>query len=191
MRDKKLVVISLVGPSAAGKTSIINLLKDEFEVLSEKYMDLNKFKLDNRLLLSKWTYIDYWYNNIFQAKNDQIEVLITDRCPFDTCAYVYEKSDELFAILEECSSELLNKNIELKTILVTSDFEILESRIKSRIKKESRREFYNEKDRGHNRRAYDFYQKNINYWNNTINTSGMTLSEVKDELQRTIKTLLV
>lgn len=183
---KKLTVLSLVGPSASGKSTVLSKLRTKHKVLEEKYMDLNKFKLDNRLLTSKWAYLNYWFDNILSAKKEGVELIITDRCPFDTCAYVTNHSEELFKILSESFNELNNLGIVLKTILITADFETLQTRINTRIKVEKDREFYNEKNTIHNQNAYNFFESKINCWDYVVDSTLIDQNDVKKKIDEII-----
>lgn len=186
---KGLTVLSLIGPSASGKSTVLNQLRDKHEVLEEKYMDLNKFKLDNRLLISKWAYLNYWLNNIILAKNEGLKFIITDRCPYDTCAYVTNHSEELFKILLESFNELNKIDIDIKTILMTADFDTLQERIDVRIQVEKNREFYNEKNTIHNQNAYNFFKSKKSYWDYIVDTTLMTKNDVEKSIDEIILNL--
>jgi len=179
-------VYCLVGPSAAGKSTALKLLSDNYKVLEERYMDLNIFNLDNRLILSKWKYIDYWFSSILEAKKKGYENLITDRCPFDTCAYISNMKNELFNCIDESFKEILHLGISTKFILINADFDELERRINNRILLEKDRVNYNELDQEHNRRAYDFFIEKRNIWDAEINTSDNKPADVVEKIEKII-----
>ncbi|MEX0811585.1 MAG: hypothetical protein WD048_05155 [Chitinophagales bacterium] len=164
-------VYSLVGPSAAGKSTAIKKLSVEYNVLDLNYMELNTFNLDNRLMVAKWKYIDYWFSSILESKRNGIEHLLTDRCPIDTCAYVSKGEDYLLYCLTQTFEELKKLGINMYFILITADLHVLENRIKDRIKREANRINYNELNKFHNKKAYDFFSRNKNLWNSIIDTS--------------------
>ncbi len=171
-------VICLVGPSAAGKSTALQTLSIEYTTLKEKYMELNVFHLDNRFMVSKWKYIDYWFSCILQANKDGKRLIITDRCPFDTCAYVSNGQSSLFNCLKRSFQELEELGIYTKFILVTAEFNILENRIRERIEKDPNRINYNELDKSHNRKAYNFFLQKKDLWNNIIDTSNIQPNDV-------------
>lgn len=184
--ENNLLVLSLVGPSGAGKSTVLNSIKSRNNILEEKYMELNKYKLDNRLVISKWTYIDYWFDSIMQAKGQNVKLLITDRCPYDTCAYVSNNSDELFKIISRSFHELEELGIIIKTVLVTGEFEDLQTRIVSRMKVEKQREFYHESNIEHNLKAYNFFKSKEGNWDYIINTTNMTKNIVEEKINEII-----
>jgi len=171
--DSKLIVISFIGPSAAGKSTAMKQLKENYQVLEERYIELNEHKIDNRLVLSKWGYIQYWFNEVLKAKNRGTQLIITDRCPIDTCAYVSHNSKELLEVIKTSFDELKRLNILVNKILVTCNFEELQDRIYNRLKDDQRRIDYNEGDIEHNRRAYNFFIENISLWDDVIDTSNI------------------
>jgi len=149
-------------------------------------MELNKYKLDNRLVMSKWSYINYWFDSIMQAKKRNVKLLITDRCPYDTCAYVSNNSDELFSIISRSFNELKELGIIVKTVLVTGEFEDLQTRIVARMKVEKQREFYHESNIEHNLRAYNFFKSKEDNWDYIINTTNMTKDIVEEKINEII-----
>lgn len=181
-----MIVISFMGPSAAGKSTALKSLKSKYEVLPEKYMDLNKHDLDNRLVVSKWSYYDYWFSGILDAHKKGVDLIITDRCPLDCCAYIYDGRDELYIITKAAISELNSLGINHYKVLVKADFSVLEKRIHIRLEKEKRRKKYNENDKEHNRKAYDFFESKINDWDFVIDTSKKSPSLVVEAFEETI-----
>ena len=188
--SKKLNIVSFVGPSGSGKSSAIKEVVSEYKVLPEKYMELNQHGLDNRLMLSKWAYINYWFDNVLLAKTSKIDLLLTDRCPLDTCAYVRNGSQELLQVLQLSIDELMERDIFVKKILVTADFEILQTRIENRLKIDRRRVDYNEENIAHNRRAYDFFANNEYLWDRKIDTCDISKMEVLAVIKKTIESII-
>lgn len=175
-----LTVISFVGPSGSGKSTAMKALCTHYEVLQERYIALNRYSLDNRLLLSKWAYIQYWFDGVLEARGREASMLLTDRCPLDTCAYVREKQSELVQVLETSISELKQIGIAVRTVLATAPFDILQARIESRLGSEPERLSYNEASIEHNRRAYDFYSDYKRLWDRTIDTSKVSKAQLPE-----------
>jgi hypothetical protein len=99
--QRTMLIVALTGPSAVGKTSVTRLLAEKFDVLHESYMEQNVHGLDNRHVISKWAYIGAWFDSIYRRASAGCHVLLTDRSPYDTCAYV---DHELSASLEWCAA---------------------------------------------------------------------------------------
>jgi predicted ATPase len=176
--SQSLTVISFVGPSAAGKSTALNALAQNYHVLQERYVELNRHQLDNRLVLSKWAYIHYWFDAVLQAQNDGITFLLTDRCPLDTCAYVRDERSTLLAVLITSMNELAALGITVRKVLTTAPFDVLKARILSRLTTSPERICYNEADDAHNRYAYDFYSQQASLWDRVIDTSEFSQSAV-------------
>ncbi len=170
-QSHNLTIISFVGPSGSGKSTAMQMLASKYQILQERYMELNRHQLDNRLMLSKWAYIQYWFDSVLQSKANGDTLLLTDRCPLDTCAYVREGRFELLNVLTTSINELSALGISVQKVLVTAPFDILQTRINLRLKTDTRRLSYNEEDVEHNRRAYEFYSENAQLWDRIIDTS--------------------
>jgi hypothetical protein len=143
----RLIVVSFVGPSGSGKTSAMKQLVERYSVLEERYMELNRFEIDNQLVTSKWAYFSYWFTGIFDAQKKGTELILTDRCPLDCCAYLSSDNTHLKEVLKMSFGELNALNILHYMVLVTADFNILQARIKSRLMIESNRANYHEEYR--------------------------------------------
>lgn len=180
-------VVAFVGPSAAGKTTALRALSDRYSLLPERYMELNRHSLDNRYVVSKWAYINYWFDGVLQANADRKELLLTDRCPLDTCAYVRSSQRELLAIIETAFDELRTTGIQIQLILLIAPFELLQQRIEKRLEIETKRQLYNEADTEHTRRAYDFYLSQEDRFDATIDTSMVSQGDLPDACESALK----
>lgn len=184
--DKQLTVFSLVGPSGSGKSTLLRELARNYPVLEEKYMELNRFGLDNTLCLSKWGYINYWFNSVLEAREVD-KLLITDRCPYDTCAYVKNGAGALRTLVQNSFDDIRGIGVRSVLVLLTGDFSHLEERISMRLRAEPERLKYHEGEREHNRRAWQFFVDNERLWHYTIDSTEMTLQEVYEEVVRIIQ----
>lgn len=186
---QQLTVVSFVGPSGAGKSTAMKILAKKYSVLDERYMELNRHHLDNRLMLSKWAYNQYWFDGVLQAQADGKALLLSDRCPLDTCAYVREGRSALLEVVMQSIRELLERNVTVRKVLVIAPFDVLQARILDRLKRETGRVHYNESDAEHNKRAYDFYCENADIWERVIDTSTINEGELFSAFESTILAL--
>ena len=183
-----MMIIALSGPSGSGKSTIIKELASEYNVLYEKYIPLNVHSLNNRHILSKWKWIGYWFDNVFEFASKNCKLLITDRSPIDTAAYVDNGETILLPAVKSSLEELSNYGHEFRSILITSDIDILIERIKARIADEPKRLSYHEMDIDFSKRVFDFFtQQKI--WQATFNTSRCTLKEATLSVTKSIKEL--
>lgn len=186
----KLIVISFIGPSGVGKTTALNALGNRYNVLKEKYMELNIHGLDNRLMLSKWNYINNWFNEILKYRESGINTLLTDRSPIDPCAYVRNDSKSLLRTILTSYDEMSEMEIYIKKIYVTCDFEVLQERVTKRLENETQRLKYNEDKREHNLRAFEFYENNREYWDDSIDTTKLDEEETVAAFESIISVML-
>jgi thymidylate kinase len=182
-------VVSLVGPSGAGKTTVLKKLKSNYTTNKEMYMELNRHSLDNRLVVSKWLYVGNWFDQILEHFHSGKKLVITDRSPLDTCAYVSNDATVLLELVLSSFNELSKLGIEFKTILVTGDFDILQGRINARLKLEPARLEYNEDNTTHNKNAHDFYVNNQNLFTAMIDSTKTTPEEQASEIDCLIQKL--
>jgi len=141
-------------------------------------METNLFKIDNRLILSKWYYSGLWFNRILESKQNDEKALLIDRCPLETAAYVTH-SDLLFPALISTFKELEDLGFKFIFIYIKSSYETLKARILNRIESEPERISYNELNDEHNKRAFDFYKKNESLWNYTIENESLLEDPLK------------
>jgi thymidylate kinase len=166
-----MLVIILSGPSGAGKTTVLRSLASEFTTQPERYMELNTHKLDNKYVLSKWTYIGTWFDSVLTHRSQGMTVLLTDRSPIDTAAYAPGAERHILPAVLESFEELLYYGVQCKTILVTAAFDILMQRIDARLQKDCHRRAYHEDSIEFCRRAYAFYERHFDLWDVVVDTS--------------------
>ena len=167
-----MVVIILSGPSGSGKTTVLRSLGRQLTTQPERYMELNTHKVDNKHVLSKWTYIASWFDSVLTHRSEGATVLLTDRSPVDTAAYAIGAERHILPAVLESFHELEYYGIRCKTILVTAAFDILMQRIGARLQKESHRAAYHEDSSEFCRQAYTFYERHSALWDATVDTSA-------------------
>jgi hypothetical protein len=116
--QRTMLIVALTGPSAVGKTSVTRLLAEKFDVLHESYMEQNVHGLDNRHVISKWAYIGAWFDSIYRRASAGCHVLLTDRSPYDTCAYVDHETECLLRVVRRSMEELTFYGHSVKTLLL-------------------------------------------------------------------------
>jgi hypothetical protein len=152
-----MLVISLVAPNAAGKTTLVTLLSSNYQTVSENYVELDQWGLDNSFFASKWTWIGSWFNRVLAAKQNGVDVLITDRAPVEAAAYP-EDGHELFRPLLISMKELGSIGINCRIVYLFCDWEVLRNRTAKRLESEPYRRQYREGEAGFNNRLYAFYE---------------------------------
>jgi len=183
----KLTVVSFIGPTGAGKTKIITALSTKYETEASNYMELDEYQLDNKLITSKWFYFEYWFRKVLSAQKNDYKIILTDRCPYDTCAYVDSGRNELSSIVNSSFKELNDRNITIKKVLITANFDVLQERINKRLLTDQVRIKYHEDDVSYNKRAYEFYMDHKFLCDYVIDTSNISKLQMIDEAKKIIE----
>ena len=152
-----MLVIPLVGPNAAGKTTLVTLLSANYRTVSENYVQLDRWGLDNALFVSKWTWIASWFDRVLEAKRNGVDVLITDRAPVEAAAYP-EDGHEMFRPLLVSMKELGSIGINCHIAYLFCDWDVLRNRAATRLDSEPYRRQYREGEASFNSRLYAFYE---------------------------------
>ena len=118
-----MLAIALSGPSGGGKTEIINALSNQFPIIPERYIELNTYSMNNKHAISKWAYVSYWINAVFEHASLGHAFAVSDRSPLDTAAYAEHGQHVLLPVLLQSMDEMRQYGHELKTILITASDE--------------------------------------------------------------------
>lgn len=172
-----MLLVSLSGPSGAGKTRLIEKLGCEFPIIPEKYLELNEYSLDNTLVLSKWAYINYWFNQALSKFINGQKIIVSDRSPLDTIFYVTDGDKKLLPPILQSIEELCSYGIKIRHILIYCEFNDIKERISERLMSQPQRSKYHEDDVDFIKKVYENYRNSIEHWNASINTSCISESE--------------
>lgn len=183
----EMLLIALSGPSGTGKTTLAKKLAFELPVISNKYMELNKYSLDNTLVISKWAYINYWFNQAISNAKDGNTIVVSDRSPIDTCFYANNGTRTILPPLTQSIDELNLLGIKLYHILISCDIKDAKKRISKRLKIEPERKQYHESSMDFIENIYEKYHRDMDYWDATINTSLFSVNEACEKIRKYIK----
>lgn len=174
-------IISLVGMIGAGKTSTLHTLSSiGYAVLPENYMDINRnIPCDNRLILSKWSWIADWFYKIraYTSENPNTTIVFVDRSAVEAglwtknCFPLFEPIKKSFFELEDLGYRFFN-------ICLHCDKQELWRRIQQRIISEPERAQYNECNGEFLEELYNIYTQNENQWDLILDSTNCTPKEV-------------
>lgn len=177
-------VYSFIGPIASGKTTMIESIQKNIVKLDENYIELDKYNIDNRLIISKWAFINSWFQRILECNFNNISSVVTDRCPYDAIPYA-KMGTYLFNAINESFKELENIGIDIKIIYIRSDISIIQDRVELRIKDDIRRNNYHELDIMYLQKTIYFYESNIDMWHEVI-TNNTNLQYALDKINKIV-----
>lgn len=180
-------VVALSGPSAAGKSTLLESISASYSVQNANYRALDRHDLDNRNVLSKWLYIGTWFDRILEAQSQDVTLLVVDRSPIDTAAYAVDGAALLLPAILRSFSEIRLRNIHIISVLITASHDALAARTVARLGVQPHRLAYPELDRAATDRAYRFYQLHPQLWSDTIDTTNLNVEQAVTALRRVLE----
>lgn len=182
-------VISIVGPSGSGKSTLINYLQSQHSLffVEEDYINSKSLRFSNKEIISKWCWINNWFNKIVEYKKN--DIILTDRCPLEVIPYANNGHYFKSALLESFS-ELKRYNIQIYTVYLSVPFDICLERISKRIIDEPIRQEYNELDILYQQKIHLFYENDKDkLWNYRINCGNLDIEEIAKHFITIYKTI--
>ena len=176
-------VISIVGMIGTGKTSVINeLSRRGYPVLQEEYMS-SKIRFDNRLSISKWSWVGNWFNNLYDffTENPHSHFVFTDRNALEAGIWT-PTCYSFMSPLERSFSEMGEMGFKFVNICLFCNNEILNERIQSRLILEPYRKDYNEANDVFINTLNNSYESNKDLWDYKIDTSEKSVNRVCDAI---------
>lgn len=137
--------IALEGVHGSGKTTILNHFKEAgFATLDEGFLDMPVVpSLHPQTLTMESNWVNCWFQRLLRKiseSDDDQQVLITDRSPFSAVFYTRNGMGKLLEPLIRAQiEELKSLGIEIYTVYLKVDAEVLWGRIRSRLESEPER----------------------------------------------------
>ena len=159
-----MIVICLEGCHGCGKSSLCKQMSAAgYSILDEAFLDMPDYALHPQSLLMETTWVCAWFQRILRkaaegrAKGENDQVFIADRSPFSAVFYAANGHLLEQVIREQMKEVQAASNIEIHTIYVQVDAEVLWGRIQARLQREPERVRYNEDKREWMAKTLDFY----------------------------------
>jgi thymidylate kinase len=169
-----MIVYAIVGSCGAGKTTLLESMPKKIKVHKEGYVEHDSVVgfIDNRTYLSKLRYLNGWFQEMIQRKKRRTKRILSDRCPFDACAYVSNERmqhDMVQAYMTDLQSVF---DISVKTIYLRVPFSMIKKRVQERLVREPWRKKYHEGDERFLRKTWSYYEKYKSEWDYIIPNEG-------------------
>jgi len=161
-----ITVLCLEGCHGSGKTELCKYFaKNGFKVLDEAFLDMPTFSIPNQSLTMETVWVSNWFQRLLkmekiesQNPNRQPSIYIADRSPYSAILYSKNKGHYLDPIISEQIVELKKyTDIDIKTVYLRVDKDLLWKRIQNRLLKEPERMKYNED-------SYEWMEETVNFY---------------------------
>ncbi|KAJ3441721.1 deoxynucleoside kinase [Anaeramoeba flamelloides] len=183
-------VICLEGPHGSGKSSLSSRCEEAgIKILDEAFLDLPKYALHPQTLTMELQWVSNWFQRILKKcydmqenrnEEDPIPLFIADRSPF-SAVYYASNGKVLEPVIRKMIQELKEKaNINIITVYLKTEKELLWSRVLARLEKEPERKNLNEDNRKFLDTTVEWYD---NFkWDQTINNNKQSLKSLRKQL---------
>jgi thymidylate kinase len=204
-------VICIEGCHGCGKTELIKWLKSSGEnVIDEGFLDMPKFSLNPQSFTMELLWVAKWIERILTIReaaaqpgtvvqpNEMVaraeetvqpngmaaQLIYADRSPFSALFYAPD-GDLMREVIKKAIENMLQEaNIEIKTIYIRVDSEILWGRITDRLKVEPYRIKYREDSRDWMNTTVQFYEKNVDLWDVVVDNDSGTIDLTGKKIQQ-------
>ena len=163
-----MIVICLEGSHGSGKSTICEEFEAaDFWVLDEGFMNMPEYALHPQSLLMETTWVCSWFTRLLKKQNElksqgytdvSQQIFFADRSPFSTVFYSRNGGSYLTPLINNMINEVREAaGIEIYTVYMTVEKELLWSRIQDRLSREPERKKYDEDKRAWMEKTVAFY----------------------------------
>lgn len=170
-------IISLSGPCGSGKSTIFSFLKEDYKILFTTYKNSRGVNLDATKLISKIEYVNNWFSEVQKLKETNFELILSDRSPFDSLAYLNEDIETFKEEIYYRFNRLNEKNITLHPILITASKNELKHRINNRFNSGLRKKDLCNQELLQLDSSLKFFEENFSFFEFIVETTNDTPNE--------------
>eukprot|EP01104_Vermistella_antarctica_P017596 TRINITY_DN624_c4_g1_i1.p1 TRINITY_DN624_c4_g1~~TRINITY_DN624_c4_g1_i1.p1 ORF type:complete len:264 (+),score=76.17 TRINITY_DN624_c4_g1_i1:64-792(+) len=189
-----MIVICLEGCHGSGKTQLNNMFERAgFPVLDEAFMDMPSFSLHPQTLIMESIWVSHWVSRILkkdmELKEEAVKmgddsihrnaIYIADRSPYSAAFYA-PKGHLLEPLIQEQLKDLKKlAGIEIYTVYLKVEGDLLWNRISDRLSREPHRKNYNEDSRKWMQTTVDFYESKIGkLWDFVLENNDISIADL-------------
>lgn len=200
-----MIVLCIEGCHGSGKTELCTAMESKgYQVLDEAFLDMPKSKLHPQTLIMETMWVANWFKRLLEHEcahpngcrrqsnkktkhaaekteheaektSRQEAVIIADRSPFSAVFYSQQNGLLLDPVIKAMVHEAADNGIEIYTVLMSVDNDVLWTRICDRLEREPRRMKFNEHDRKWMEAAQDFYENHT--WDHTVSNNSNNIQD--------------
>jgi len=188
-----MLVLCLEGCHGSGKTQLLNSFESKgFEVLDEAFTDMPEYALHPQSLIMETAWMSNWFQRLLQKDYEckqnpdgpKDPVFIADRSPFSAVLYGRRDGDVIKGLIQSLIAEVAEEaDIHIVTVHVSTEKELLWSRIQERLVLEPVRGKYNEGSRDWFEKCYNFYHSEMP-WDMSVANNHIAIEQVTRNLVR-------
>lgn len=105
---------------------------------------------------------------MIKLKKERNKKIVSDRCPYDVCAYVSDPEKQHLMVREYMSELEALFAIRVKTIFVRVPFSLARKRVRERLIREPWRKNYHEDDDAFLKMTWSYYEDHASEWDHVI-----------------------
>eukprot|EP00762_Andalucia_godoyi_P001608 ANDGO_00199.mRNA.1 hypothetical protein DICPUDRAFT_27799 len=167
----RTIVLCLEGCHGSGKTELCKAFNSfGIEVLDEAFLQMPEYALHPQSLVMEAFWVSHWFQRLLKRHHEisqecketgeKFRILVADRSPFSAVFYARYKGSLLEDVIRAQIEEMqMNASIDLYTVSVRVDKDLLWSRIQSRLAKHPERLKYNED-------SYAWFEETLAFYDN-------------------------
>ena len=185
-----MIVICIEGSHGCGKTKICNEFEEaDFWVLDEGFMNMPSYSLHPQSLLMETTWVCSWFARLLKKQAelkasgcpDDEQIFFADRSPFSAVFYSKRAGHLLTPLIQQQIEEVrAAAGIEIYTVHMSVEKELLWARIQDRLTREPERRKYDEDKREWMEKTVQFYDT-FN-WDLVVHNNHITMPELMREI---------
>jgi thymidylate kinase len=179
-------VFCIEGCHGCGKTEIISELKKlGYTVFDEGFLDMPELGLNPQSFTMELIWVCEWIKRVLKTYKESVskkKPYFADRSPFSALFYAPNGTLMENVLRETIKDMLAGAGINIKSIYVRVESDILWERITSRLQREPHRVQYKEDSRDWMNTTVAFYESHTHLWNYVVQNDSPQIADVVNKI---------